>query len=244
MAGTSAEASPDRKRLSAAARRAQIVAAAREVFIEQGMNGTRSREIAERAGITEAYLYRHFHSKEEIYRLAVDAPLTELIDKLRRETHELAERSDVPRSDVLFRCHELFLGCMVEIAPLVAAALFSNPDPRREFYADYLFPHLRNVLEVIIPDITGFPLRAFEVDVFVEAMIGIHLTLALEYLMDNKPVDVPGVALQITEMFAPGVGRGRKKASTGSTSPDGRRVPSEPASSSKKPAARKRSTRR
>jgi AcrR family transcriptional regulator len=196
-----------RKRLKSADRKAQIVAAAREVFIEQGINGARSKEIAERAGITEAYLYRHFHSKGEIFRVAIDAPLKELIEHLRQETHELAERDDVTRAEVLLHCHELFLDFMVEMAPLIAAALFSDPDPRHEFYTDYLFPNLRGVLEVIIPEITGRSVKEFEVDVFVEAMIGIHLTVSLESLLDGKSVDVPHVARQITEMFAPGVGR-------------------------------------
>jgi AcrR family transcriptional regulator len=211
-----------RKRLKSADRKAQIVAAAREVFVEQGVNGARSKAIAERAGITEAYLYRHFHSKGEIFRVAIDAPLKDLIDHLRRETHELAERDDVTRTEVLLHCHELFLDFMVEMAPLIAAALFSDPDPRHEFYTDYLFPKLRGVLEVIIPEITGRPVKEFELDVFVEAMIGIHLTVSLESLLDGKRVDVPHVARQITEMFAPGVGRssqGRRLTTTTSKAP-------------------------
>lgn len=233
-----------RTRLKSADRKAQIVAAAREVFIEQGINGARSREIAERAGITEAYLYRHFHSKEEIFRVAVDAPLKELIEHLRQETHELAERDDVTRAEVLLHCHELFLDFMVEMAPLIAAALFSDPNPRHEFYTDYLFPRLRGVLEVIIPEITGRSVQEFELDVFVEAMIGIHLTVALESLLDGKRVDVPHVAKQITEMFAPGVGRrsvGKRPATI--KAPSASRKNSAPARSPKKKApARPRSS--
>jgi TetR/AcrR family transcriptional regulator len=194
-----------RKRLSAAERRAKIIADAREVFIEQGVNGARSRDIAQRAGITEAYLYRHFHSKDEIFMLAIDRPLDEMITHLRDETRELAARSDVERVDVLLRSHELLLECMVEIAPLIAAALLSGGS-RDQFYADHLFPRLRNVLALVIPDITGYPLKAFELDLFVDAMIGIHMTIALEHLLENKQVDVPTVARQVTTMFAVGLG--------------------------------------
>jgi AcrR family transcriptional regulator len=207
-----------RKRLSAAERRAKIIADAREVFIEQGMNGARSRDIAQRAGITEAYLYRHFHSKDEIFMLAVDRPLDEMLTRLRDETRELAERSDVERVDVLLRSHELLLECMVEIAPLVAAALLSGGDRNDQFYTDHLLPRLRNVLALVIPDITGYPLRAFELDMFVDAMIGIHMTIALEHLLENKPVDVPTVARQVTTMFAAGVGRTGKPAKRGTGS--------------------------
>jgi TetR/AcrR family transcriptional regulator len=204
-----------RKRLSAAERRAKIIADAREVFIEQGVNGARSRDIAQRAGITEAYLYRHFHSKDEIFMLAIDRPLDEMITHLRDETRELAERSDVERVDVLLRSHELLLECMVEIAPLVAAALLSGGGRNDQFYTDHLLPRLRSVLALVIPDITGYPLKAFELDLFVDTMIGIHMTIALEHLLENKPVDVPTVARQVTTMFAAGVGRTGKPAKRG-----------------------------
>ena len=205
-AAVTTDVAEKRTRLRNSDRRAQIIAAAREVFVEQGLNGSRSRLIAERAGITEAYLYRLFHSKEEIYLLAVEAPLNDLIESLKRETHELAQRDDVKRAEVLLRFHELLLGCMVNVAPLIAAALLSET----EFYADYLFPNLRDALASIIPDITGRPLKDFELDLFVEATIGIHLTLALEALFDKRPVDVAESARQITEMFAPGVSRSAK----------------------------------
>jgi TetR/AcrR family transcriptional regulator len=204
-----------RTRLSAAERRAQIIANAREVFIEQGVNGARSRDIAQRAGITEAYLYRHFHSKDEIFMLAIDRPLDEMITHLRDETRELAARSDVERADVLLRSHELLLECMVEIAPLVAASLLSSHGRNDQFYADHLFPRLRDVLALVIPDITGYPLKAFQLDMFVDAMIGIHLTIALEHLLENKPVDVPTVARQVTTMFAVGVGHADRSAKRG-----------------------------
>lgn len=201
-----------RVRLSATERRAQIAAAAREVFIERGINGTRSRDIAERAGITEAYLYRHFHSKDEIFQLAIDAPLDELIRRLRDETHELALRGDVDRTEVLLRAHELLLGCMVDIAPLLAAALLSENGPDKRLYTAYLLPRLRDALVPTIPDITGLPVEAFDLDMFVEAMIGIHLTIALEHLLEGEAVDVRRVAKQVTTMFATGVKGGARRA--------------------------------
>jgi AcrR family transcriptional regulator len=244
-----------RQRLSAAERRAQIIANAREVFIELGVNGARSRDIAQRAGITEAYLYRHFHSKHEIFMLAIDRPIDEMITHLRDETRELAARNDVERADVLLRSHELLLECMVEIAPLVAAALLSDSGRNDQFYTDHLFPRLRDVLALVIPDITGYPLKAFQLDMFVDAMIGIHLTIGLEHLLENKPVDVPTVARQVTTMFAVGVGRPDKQAKRGTVKAvasakaaddpaPGRSPRSARSTGSARPAAPVRSTKR
>jgi TetR/AcrR family transcriptional regulator len=222
-------ASPKRARLKAEDRKMQIIEAARRVYAEQGGSGAKSRLIAERAGITEAYLYRHFHSKEELYELAVEAPLRALVFRLRADTHELAQREDVGRLEVLFHTHELVLGFMVDIAPLLMPALFGEPRPgEKSFYSDYLLPNLRSAIAVIIPDITGFPVEEFDLDLFVESLIGIHLTLALEGLLEREPVDVPAVARQLTEMFGRGVRRGALRRASDK---NGQATPAKPATS-------------
>ena len=59
-------------------RRNQILDAAMQCFAAAGFRGTTTREIASRVGITEAALYRHFESKEALYRAIIarkiDAP--------------------------------------------------------------------------------------------------------------------------------------------------------------------------
>jgi len=54
-------------RLSALDRRRQIMRAASSLFARRGYGGTTTREIAQRAGINEALLFRHFPSKEKLY---------------------------------------------------------------------------------------------------------------------------------------------------------------------------------
>jgi AcrR family transcriptional regulator len=54
-------------RLSSPDRRRQILRAASGLFARRGYRGTTTREIAERAGINEALLFRHFPSKARLY---------------------------------------------------------------------------------------------------------------------------------------------------------------------------------
>jgi AcrR family transcriptional regulator len=54
-------------RLSSPDRRRQILRAASGLFARRGYRGTTTREIAERAGINEALLFRHFPSKKKLY---------------------------------------------------------------------------------------------------------------------------------------------------------------------------------
>jgi AcrR family transcriptional regulator len=52
--------------------RDRILAAALDLFIEQGYEKTSLREIAEQVGVTKAALYYHFASKEEIFRTLME----------------------------------------------------------------------------------------------------------------------------------------------------------------------------
>ena len=46
---------------------AQILKAAREVFIAKGLDGARMQEIADHAGINKALLHYYFRTKEKLF---------------------------------------------------------------------------------------------------------------------------------------------------------------------------------
>jgi AcrR family transcriptional regulator len=60
------------RRLPADERRAQILREAARLFGSHGFNGTTTRDVAARVGITEAALYRYFPSKEAMYDAILD----------------------------------------------------------------------------------------------------------------------------------------------------------------------------
>jgi AcrR family transcriptional regulator len=68
-------------------RQAQIVRAAAAAFARGGYASTSMEDVAVEAGITRLIVYRHFDSKEELYR----AVLTSVTDRL-REQWELGRR--------------------------------------------------------------------------------------------------------------------------------------------------------
>ena len=69
-----------RKRMARAERRAQILDAATRAFARTGFTGTGLDAIAAEAGVTHVILYRHFASKSELYRAALDRACTQLAD--------------------------------------------------------------------------------------------------------------------------------------------------------------------
>lgn len=53
-------------------RRLQILAVAVKLFSQRGFRGTTTREIAVAAGVSEAMVFRHFATKEELYAAILD----------------------------------------------------------------------------------------------------------------------------------------------------------------------------
>jgi len=59
-------------RLSAGARREKLIEVAIDLFSRKGFKGTTTREIAAAAGVTEAIIFRHFQTKEQLYTAIID----------------------------------------------------------------------------------------------------------------------------------------------------------------------------
>jgi len=93
---------PPRRR-DAAATRAALLAAARTLMAQHGVEGTSTRDVAALAGVNQALVYRYFGSKEKLFAEAVSAstvtpdelvtstPLTELPRVLLDRVLDLAE---------------------------------------------------------------------------------------------------------------------------------------------------------
>ena len=63
---------PRRQRLSPEERRAQIVTAAKALFVADGIDNVSMRKIASRVGITQAAIYQHFENKEAILFVIIE----------------------------------------------------------------------------------------------------------------------------------------------------------------------------
>jgi AcrR family transcriptional regulator len=198
-------AAPARKRLSRADRQAQILQAAREVFLESGLSGTRTREIALRAGITEAYLYRHFKSKDDLYSLAVEAPLERLVVTLHDEIETLKATEGIRRDQLLERANLVFLQAMKEITPLLTVAMFSELSKGKTFYRKTIRPRLQQAFESIIVDVSGWDPPRVDHDVAILGFFGVHYGLCLDYMLCERKLDVAMVAKQITDVFSGGI---------------------------------------
>ena len=62
-----------RERIPREERRRQIIEAAATLFSRKGFRGTTTREIAGAVGVSEAMLFKHFATKEELYAAIIEA---------------------------------------------------------------------------------------------------------------------------------------------------------------------------
>lgn len=65
-------AAPPAVRMTAGDRRRQIVDVAMRLFSDRGFRGTTTKEIAQAAGVSEAIIFRHFASKDDLYTAIID----------------------------------------------------------------------------------------------------------------------------------------------------------------------------
>lgn len=78
------KARKDRLAIVSDAKKAHILAAAKEVFEQYGLEGASVREIAKRAGYTPGAIYSYFTAKEEIYGALLSDSLERLNDAVNK----------------------------------------------------------------------------------------------------------------------------------------------------------------
>ena len=189
-------------RLSAAERRRKIIAAAAEVFIEQGYSGARTKEIAERADVTEAFLYRHLASKEEMYEVAILEPLRVGLAAL---AYDIQIYYDTITDPIAFMdaVNERCLRFYSEMAGIQAVALYSELAKGRELYVT-LKPILDHIGE-LIAERMGWAERGLEVDLVRRAILGSQWAIALDLMLRHRKVDLSETAQRLTVLFTGGV---------------------------------------
>lgn len=202
----SGAAPPRRIRLAGPERRAVILAAAREVFMSDGYGGARTRAIAERAGVTEAVLYRHFASKEEIFETAILQPLSEELDRLLERIREATSEPSAVE-ERLAALESTWLDGMADLLPLLGVALFSDQETGRSSYRRMVLPFLDATLEIMQG--AGLVNGGRDGWTVVRGAFGMNLLLAIDAAHRRNGLDRDALVAQITDLYYFGLGGGQ-----------------------------------
>src|SRR5262245_63231493 len=89
-------------RLTAAARRAQLVEIARAVFARRGFEATSVEEIAARAKVSKPIVYEHFGGKEGLYAVLVDREMDHVVTRIAEAISSGTPRERVEHAALAF----------------------------------------------------------------------------------------------------------------------------------------------
>src|SRR5215471_5252276 len=173
-----------RRRLTAAARKSSILAAARRAFTETGdMNGTTIKVIAEHSGISEGVIYRHFESKDQLFFEAVVEPLKKAVDDLVAATAMVDQDEPLTpqrQLETMTGLYRQLTSTLEHILPLLGLVLFGDPHVARRFYRENFAVAMDRLAEAWreVEDRYGFPFES--PDISARAVMGMALVLALE----------------------------------------------------------------
>ena len=158
-------------RMAGDERRMQILQCAVHLFSQRGFRGTTTKEIAQAAGISEAMVFRHFATKEELYTAILDhkacsGTAYSPCDLVARAVSEKDDRAvfemlalnvlNIHDEDPHF--HRLLLHAALEGHELAAMFWERNVRPVYEYLGDYLRTRQREGAMVDRPHVV---VRAF-----------------------------------------------------------------------------------
>jgi AcrR family transcriptional regulator len=146
-----AVATPTRVRRRRGEPRRFLIEAAIEVFNEKGYQGASTREIADRAEVSETLMFRYFGTKAGLFREAMVAPFTEFVNRFVASRDAQAARSDDPE-----KLSREFIGELYDVARqhralgaiLFAADVHSQSDLAESGVLDEVRDQLERLVKV------------------------------------------------------------------------------------------------
>jgi AcrR family transcriptional regulator len=190
-------------RMSAPGRRKKILSAAYEVFIEQGYSGARTKEIADRAGVTEAFLYRHFASKDEMYQTAIIEPFRAGLAALAYDVETLY-REYLDPIEFMTKLNERNLRFYSEFSAAQAVALYAELARGRELYKTIVRPILERIGE-LIADRMGWAAQGLDPTVVRRGILGAQWAVGLDLTLRRRRPNLEVIVPRMTDLFTRGV---------------------------------------
>ena len=191
-----------RRRERADLKRQRIAEAARPVFLQYGLEGAKTRDIAAAAGVTETVLYRHFRSKDEIFEEAVLAPVESLSLELLEPHAQFSSLSAYGRLERSEETHRRLGRTVAEIAPLLGIALFSNSESGKAFYQQRLAPVFDQLAAAMAAAMPKRAQATIDPRTFVMLLLGLYFGTTLDHEFRSRELDIDAIAADVTRLIA------------------------------------------
>lgn len=182
------------RRLTAEARRAQLLQVAREVFASDGFHGAAMEQIAVRAGVTKPVLYQHFENKKELYLGLLEEDMGRLLDDIRRAIE--GARSNRERIERATGAYFSFIDANEGSFRLLFRETMGADDEFRRAIERFRDELARSIAAVIAAE-TGLP--ASESELLARGVMGIAESAA-QWWLDHRSVPAERVVRDLSEL--------------------------------------------
>ena len=148
-------------------KREDVLIAAEEVFMKKGLEGARTVEIAQKAGVTHAVLHYWFNTKEELFNVILQRKMMEFRESV-LVAFDQAEGPIEKRIEKAVGAHFDFIRSHPGLPRFVVNEVCGNPDtiePVKEAMASEISDKISNLdipnAATILSDILSLNLSAF-----------------------------------------------------------------------------------
>jgi AcrR family transcriptional regulator len=189
------------------ARCSQVIEAAVRLFAEKGFQGTKTREIAELAGINEALIFRDFRNKENLYCAILDYASARI--DTRRWIEELSpfaadRRDEAVFSNVALKIVESFVRDPILVRLMLYSALEQH-DLARKFRERQIEPIESFIEEYVKLRQAEGAFRAGDPRILTRSFLSMcHQHVLRQVLFGDQPPDADAVNA-FTHIFLDGV---------------------------------------
>lgn len=139
-----------RKRLTQAERRTQITEVAMTLFATKGFTGTTTRAIARAADVSEAIIFRHFATKEDLYNAIITYTVEKRSEQWDRDTTPPPDPRNIEH--LLRDFAQTFVNRNRRDSTFIRLMMYSALEDhkfREKFFAIYSNPHMRSIRQAI-----------------------------------------------------------------------------------------------
>jgi len=180
-------------RLTAAARRAQLIEVGRTVFAERGYEATSVEEIAARAKVSKPVLYDHFKGKEGLYAVVVDREVEHIVQKVAASVDTGTPRARIEKAALAY------LTYVKEHPEGFAVLQRDTPTARGEMPA-LMYDLADRVSAVFTEQFSAIGYDAKNAPIYAHALVGMIAFVGQWWTDSHKPPPVETVANHIAAL--------------------------------------------
>jgi len=188
---------PDNKSRSKI-KREHIIKQASEVFARYGLHGARTRDIASKADINEALIYKYFDGKEDLFKQCIDYVHHTILKKLEPSPGEVKSGMDALHAGIRTQVEYMVSSPDSAINILQGYTCSIHDKDLQDWARDWKLKrnqHLRSILEMGIKD--GSIRPDIDMDATILLIEGAGLALIMSQMFDLSDDDLTSLSERV-----------------------------------------------